>query len=173
MIRFTTVIQKFGQQGDKTGWTYITIPAERAQSLVPGNKKGFRVKGKLDTLKIEMVSVLPMGGGDFIIPLNADIRKNIRKPIGETINVQLSVDDREVQICAELLECLDDEPAAKKYFGKLPPSHQKYYSKWIESAKTEATKAKRIAQAVNGMARGLNYGEMLRLQKEDNNLLKK
>jgi hypothetical protein len=47
----------------------------------------------------------------------------------------------------------------------LPKSHQKYFSNWIESARTESTKAKRIAQAVNALSIGLGYGEMMRMNK--------
>jgi hypothetical protein len=173
MIHLTAIVKRFGQQGEKTGWTYIEVPANEAEKLVPNNKKSFRVKGKLDQHAIAQVSLIPMGGGDFILPLNAAMRKATGKSLGHSIEVKLAVDKSELTICSELLECLQDEPAAKAYFDKLAPSHQKYYSKWIESAKTDATKAKRIALAVNGMARGLDYGAILRLQKEENALLKK
>jgi hypothetical protein len=45
MIKFTATLLKFDKQGEKTGWTYIEIPADLAQKLKPGNKKIFRVKG--------------------------------------------------------------------------------------------------------------------------------
>ena len=35
MIQFTTTIHKFGVKGEKTGWTYIEIPADLAQQLKP------------------------------------------------------------------------------------------------------------------------------------------
>jgi len=63
MIDFTTTILQFGQQGEKTGWHYIEIPADIAQQLKPGNKKSFRVKGKLDHFSFSGVALLPMGGG--------------------------------------------------------------------------------------------------------------
>jgi hypothetical protein len=47
MVQFTAIIKRFGQQGEKTGWTYIEVPAAMAEQLVPGNRKSFRVKGKL------------------------------------------------------------------------------------------------------------------------------
>jgi uncharacterized protein YdeI (YjbR/CyaY-like superfamily) len=67
---------------------------------------------------------------------------------------------------------LQDEPAAKHYFQSLPKSHQHYFSKWIESAKTEPTKTKRIAMAVNAMSKKMDFGQMLRSAKEDNRLFK-
>ncbi len=45
MLKFTTTIKKFDKQGEKTGWTYIEIPAAIAQQLNPENRKSFRVKG--------------------------------------------------------------------------------------------------------------------------------
>ena len=71
MVKFTVTILKFGEQGEKTGWTYITIPAEIALQLMPDNKKSFRVKGKLDEYLIKGVALLPMGEGSFIMALNA------------------------------------------------------------------------------------------------------
>ena len=64
------------------------------------------------------------------------------------------------------MECLQDEPSALAFFKSKPASHQRYFSKWIESAKTEATKTKRIAMAVSSLAKQMDYGEMLRSQKQ-------
>ena len=65
------------------------------------------------------------------------------------------------------MECLADEPAALEKFKKLPPGHQRYYSNWIQSAKTEATRVRRIAATVNAMEKGWNYGQMLRALREE------
>lgn len=162
MVTFTGAIKKFGSQGEKTGWIYLEIPAGIAEQIKPGTKKSYRVKGKLDNYKIEKVSLLPMGGGSFIIPLNAAIRKGIKKNVGAIVKLQLAEDKRELELNAELMECLKDEPAALKNFQKLAPSHQRYFSKWIESAKTEQTKTKRIARTVNAMIKNQDYGAMLR-----------
>jgi hypothetical protein len=162
LVKFDATIKKFGQQGEKTGWTYIEIPPAIAGKIKPGEKVSFRVKGKLDNHPIEMTSLLPMGGGAFILPLNAEIRKAIRKNKGAVVHIQMAEDNRSPELSRELLLCLADEPAALKNFKKLPLSHQRYYSKWIESAKTAATKSNRIARTVNAMVKGLSYGEMLR-----------
>lgn len=166
MIIFSTTILKFDQQGEKTGWTYITIPAKIAEQLRPGNKKSFRVKGKLDEHDINGVALIPMGGGDFIMALNADIRRAIGKKKGAIIKVRLAVDEIPYQVNAAFVECMEDEPAALVYFQSLPRAHQHYFSKWIESAKTESTKIKRIAQAVSALARKMGFPEMLRAGKK-------
>ena len=162
MIRLTATIKKFERQGEKTGWTYIEIPADLAQKLKPGNKKEFKVKGKLDKYGIQRVSLLPMGGGGFIMPINATMRKAIGKRHGAIVQVQLMEDNSEFVFNKDLMECLTDEPVARQFFETLTGSHQRYFSKWIDSAKTEQTKAKRIAQAIDALAKRQGYPEMLR-----------
>lgn len=162
MVSFTATIKQFPQRGEKTGWYYLDIPADLAELIKPGNRRAFRVKGKLDKHQIKQVSLLPMGQGNFILPVNATMRKAIRKNKGAMLNVQLAEDKKELAICQELLDCLADEPIALKNFEKLVPSHKRYFSNWVTSAKTDSTKAKRIAKSVNALARGLNYGEMIR-----------
>ena len=170
MIHFTTLIKKFDQQGEKTGWTYIEIPAALAQQLKPGNKKSFRVKGKLDSYPIERVALVPMGGGDFIMALNTTMRKGIGKGKGATLAVQLEVDTQEVLPPEDLIECLHDEPAALANYYKLPPSHRHYFTRWINEAKTEATRAKRIALTVSALARGTNFSEAMREMKKERDM---
>lgn len=167
MIRFNTVIKQFGQQGEKTGWTYIEIPADIANELMPGNRKGFRVKGKLDNFSIKRIALLPMGGGNFILTLNTALRKGISKRKGAMLKVQLQVDETPFQPNKDFMACLDDDPDAKKFFNTLTKSHRDYFSKWIDTAKTEQTKTKRIAMAVNALSRKMGFPEMLRSNKKD------
>lgn len=166
-IKYTTTILKFDEQGEKTGWTYFVIPAELAEKLNPGVKKSYRVKGKLDAQAIKGVAIIPMGGGDFIMPLNADLRKKIGKRKGAQLSVQLQVDAAPFEMNADFIACLEDEPKALEKFNKLPGSHQRYFSKWIDSAKTDPTKAKRITMAVEAIAKGWGFAEMLRAQRKD------
>lgn len=162
MIEFNATILKFDKKGEKTGWTYIEVSSALAQKLLPKNKKSFRVKGKLDEFSINQVALIPMGKGSFILPFNNSMRKGTSKNTGDQVSVKIEVDNSPVKLSEELLDCLNEEPKAFQHFNKLPPSHQKYYSRWIQSAKTYETRAKRIASAINALMKGYNYGEMLR-----------
>ena len=166
MVRFTAVIQQFDEKGEKTGWRYIEIPAAVAMQLLPGNKKSFRVKGQLDDYAIEKTSLLPMGEGIFIIPIGAAIRKALWKSTWDTLKVQLELDTRDIEMPADFADCLEDAPEAKTQFYKQPPSHQKYYIKWIDGAKTIETRSKRIAKAIEGLAKEWDYGQMIRANKK-------
>lgn len=167
MIQFKTIIKKFDKQGEKTGWSYIEIPEKIATQIKPGYKKSYRVKGSFDDYKIERTSMLPMGNGDFIIPMNASIRKALGKRKGAEIIVSLEEDKRKVEINKTFLLCLADEPKALEFFNSLPGSHRNYFSKWIESAKAEATKENRITRAVTALSRRMGYAEMMRMNKNE------
>ncbi len=162
MIQFTTTILQFAEQGEKTGWSYIRITAEQAQKLKPGNKRSFRVKGKLDEYPLKKVALLPMGEGDFIIPLKAEIRKAIRKQKGDKVRLQLELDNAKIEPPKELMECLADEPSALEYFKQLTKSHQNYFGNWIRDAKTDETRTKRIVRVVHAMTKKWDYGQMIR-----------
>lgn len=165
MIKFIALLEKFGKKGDKTGWIYFTIPSKLSAKINPNVKKAYRVKGKLDAFPIKSIAILPMGDGSFIMPVNASMRKGIKKRNGEKISVSIEIDLDNLKISSDLLLCLKDDEKARSFFDNLSKSHQNYYSKWIESAKTEATKTKRIALALNGFRLGMGYVEMLRHSK--------
>lgn len=165
MVTYTTTIHQFGEQGEKTGWTYIEVPADVAQQLKPGNKRSFRVKGKLDKYPISGVALLPMGGGSFIIPLNATMRKAIKKKKGGMLEVKLAVDHNPLEPPPGFLECLADEPGAKAFFDQLKLSHRNYFIKWMGGVKSEAAVAKRIAQVITALSREQDFVGMIRSQK--------
>lgn len=166
MIQFEALIKKFGQKGEKTGWTYIEITTEWATQLSE-SKVAFRVKGKLDEYPIKLVALVPMGEGDFILPLNAQMRKFIKKNVGEKLTATLELDTDPLPQSDDLLACLEDEPAALERFLAMPKSHQNYYSKWVESAKTIETKSKRIRMTIFGMKNDMAYGDVIRYFREN------
>lgn len=167
MIGFKATLQRYDTHADKTGWTFIIVPAKIASKLKPGTKQSFRIKGKIDEHKLKAVSLLPVGKGDFMMPVNATMRKAIKKIKGATVMLEMEEDKAVLKLSPELLACLEDEPEGKKYFESLPKSHQQYYSKWIESAKTEPTKTKRLAAAMQAFANKLSFSQMMQLLKKD------
>ncbi|RZA02932.1 MAG: DUF1905 domain-containing protein [Sphingobacteriaceae bacterium] len=168
MVQFNAVILQFGEMGEKTGWRYIEVSAEIAQQLKPGNKKSFRVRGKVDNYQLNGFALMPMGEGKFIMPLKAEIRKAIRKDAGAMISISLEEDvDYKVEIPEDLKECFEFDPEAGEFFNSLAKSHRDYFIKWIESAKTSETRNKRIVNTVNAMLRKWDYGTMIRAMRDE------
>ena len=61
---------------------------------------------------------------------------------------------------AHIQAALKKHPAALRHFNALPPSHRRRYVGWIESAKRDETKARRLNEAI----RLLNAGKPLGLK---------
>ncbi|MCC7394789.1 MAG: YdeI/OmpD-associated family protein [Sphingomonadaceae bacterium] len=68
---------------------------------------------------------------------------------GRTKHPQLSID-----AVPEFAAKLAANPTAKAHFDGFPPSAQREYIDWIASAKRDATRAQRIADALNWLADG-------------------
>lgn len=169
MITFTAQILRFSKKGEKTGWSYIEISKRQAQQLNPGCKKSFRVKGQLDGHKIEKTALLPMGDGNFILPINAAMRKGTGKIAGDNLKVQFEIDTKPLKAPSDFVSCLKDDMRANTFFNSLPKGHQNYFINWIGSAKTIETKTKRITMAVIALSSGMGFGEMIRANKKQIN----
>jgi hypothetical protein len=165
MVSFTAPILQFSENGEKTGWMYIVISKKHAHQLKPHTKVSFRVKGTLDSHPIQKTALLPIGDGKFMLPINAAIRKATGKKSGDKLKVSFARDERKIILSADLMKCLKDDPEAMKFFKSLPGSHQKYFSNWIEGAKTAHTKTKRIVTCLTAFNKKMNYAEMMRSYK--------
>ncbi|MDB4899607.1 MAG: hypothetical protein JWN53_1415 [Gemmatimonadetes bacterium] len=60
----------------------------------------------------------------------------------------------EPEVPTALAAALTKNRKAKTTFEKFSPSHRREYIEWIDEAKREETKAKRVAQAMEWMAEG-------------------
>ena len=166
MHQFQTTILKYGSKGEKTGWRYIVIPKDILAKLKRKDKKSFRIKGFFDDMKIEKVSAVPVGEGEFIVAINGDMRKQLRKNEGAMLSVKFEVDESSGLFSQELMDCLNEDKEALKQFLSQLKSHQNYFHRYIETAKTASTKASRIVNTINAMHRKQNFGEMLRSLKK-------
>lgn len=160
MVDFTALISKIDKKG---GWNYIIVPKKYVQRLKPGTKASFRVKGTLDKHPIEKTSLLPLRDGNFMLPINAPIRKATGKQAGDKLKISIAPDDRKLMLSKDLLECLKDDREAMKFFKSLSPYNQHYFSKWVEDAKTAHTKTRRLLTCVRAFSQKLNYQETMEL----------
>jgi hypothetical protein len=163
MIYLPAEIEKFESNGEKTGWSYVFIPHHIADQIKPGERKSIRVRGKIDEVAISGMSLIPMGDGDFIMALNKELRKQLRKEAGAKVELHLAFDaDFKIEMPDDLEVCLADERALLAQFLSMPKSHQNYFINWLNSAKTEPTRTKRLVMIVNAMGNKWDFGTMVR-----------
>lgn len=162
MLSFKSILLKSIKNGEKSGWTYIEIPPDIITQLKLKNRREFRIKGTIDDVKFERMACYPVKEGNFIIALNAEIRKKIGKKEGATVIIKLQKDESGALQATELLECLKDEPEAQEQFNSLTQAHRNYFHNYINSAKGADTKAGRIVNTVNAMLKKMDFGAMIR-----------
>ncbi len=163
MITFHAEIERFETNGEKTGWSYVFIPQEIAEKIKPNNRREFRIKGTIDNTAVSGMCVMPVKSDGFILPLKKSLRKVLRKESGTPVTLNLEFDaDFKIEMPDDLEICLADEEELLERFLEMPKSHQNYYINWLNTAKTEPTRTKRLVMIVNAMANGLDFGAMIR-----------
>jgi hypothetical protein len=103
-----------------------------------GQPARLKVNGTINNYRIENFGLMPMGEGEFMLPLKVAIRKAIRKTEGDQVQVILYIDTTPLKVPEELLLCLRDEPEAATFFtpilkananiisnGFMPPKRRK------------------------------------------------
>jgi hypothetical protein len=142
----------------KGGWTYARIPPIPPE--LKTTNRSVKVKGTIDGHAIKQYHLMPMGDGNFFLPLKAEIRKKIGKQAGDVVHIVLYLDNDPLEIPGEFVMCLMDEPIAMDFFYSLSESEQKYYVQWIYSAKRMETRDARMAKAINKLSRRLKMYEL-------------
>lgn len=130
----------------KGGWTYARIPGiENSKDGAPFGM--VRVKGTIDGYELDSCSIMPMGNGSHFLPVNAAIRKQIKKEEGDSVQLILHKDDAPYKVPAELQQRLEEEGVYIK-FAKHKPWEQRMCAKWIYAAKRPETVNERIIKTI-------------------------
>lgn len=166
MPSFKATILKYSSKGEKTGWTYVVIPPDILKKLKRKDNKGFRIKGVIDNTPFEKLSTYPVGDGEIIIAINSEMRKKLGKKEGAIISIKFDLDESPALFSQELMDCLAEDKIAEKQFLSQLKSHQNYFHRYVETAKTAATKAGRIVNTINAMHKKHDFGEMIRSLKK-------
>jgi uncharacterized protein YdeI (YjbR/CyaY-like superfamily) len=97
-----------------------------------------------------------MGGDCHMLPVLKAIREKIARQAGGKVSVTLRADKapRKVKVPADIQEALRLKPKAASFFTKLSYSHQREYIQWIEGAKRDETRERRIARILAMLIRG-------------------
>lgn len=95
-------------------------------------------------------------GGEFLLGLSREVRKAAGVEAGDTVEVALELDaaPREVEVPPALAAALAGDAAASAAFDGLAYTHRKEFARWIEEAKREETRERRVAQALTMLREG-------------------
>jgi bifunctional DNA-binding transcriptional regulator/antitoxin component of YhaV-PrlF toxin-antitoxin module len=103
-------------------------------------------------------SLMPMGGC-HTMPVNKTLRDGAGVKPGDVVEVVMERDDEErtVEAPAILKKALTKNKAAKGNWGRLSFTHKKEMAGWIEQAKQDETRARRLAKVVSMLEKGTKW----------------
>jgi hypothetical protein len=136
----------------ENGGVFVIIPFDvkeaygtRGQVKVLVTFDGFPYRG----------SLVPMGEGQHLLGVPKQIRGAIGKTWGNTVAVALARDTepRVAEVSEDFARALSNA-GARQRFEDMAYSHQKEYTRWIESAKKTETRFERIKKAVEMILAG-------------------
>lgn len=109
--------------------------------------------GQTDMGRLDKITSLQELPSDKI--LKAYIKEAVRlNDEGIKMPVAKKVVKKELAVPEDLLKALKKNKAALAVFDKFSPTNKREYVEWIEGAKTQATRDKRVVTAVEWMAEG-------------------
>jgi hypothetical protein len=136
----------------KGSWTYLVV---RDAFNVFGSKTHIQVKGTIDNHPIEG-TLQPRGDGSHWFAVKKEWRDAIGKTIGETVDVIFENTVLSHTEPDDLKKAISKNKKAAAQWESFTDSKKKYYIVWIENAKQEETRKKRIKQAIGRIEKGLN-----------------
>jgi hypothetical protein len=97
--------------------------------------------------------------GEFMLGLNRAVREAAGVEAGDTVDVEIVLDaaPREVEVPPALADALAGDDEARAGYERLSYTHRKEYARWIEEAKREETRDRRLAQALERLRQGKPY----------------
>jgi hypothetical protein len=93
--------------------------------------------------------------GEFLLGLNRAVREEAGVEAGDTVEVELELDTmpREVEVPKALADALAEDFEAAAAFDRLAYTHRKEYARWIDEAKRDETRQRRVTQALEMLRR--------------------
>jgi len=137
---------------DKYAYTVIFVPEEIAAELPLKDHPRLRVSGEVSDYPVE-ASLTPVRGRWYIL-LSKRILKALDASVGDCLEVRFKIADQDaVDVPEYLSNALESHPAELALWNAATPGKRRGLAYRVASAKTEATREKRVDE-VFGILRG-------------------
>jgi Bacteriocin-protection, YdeI or OmpD-Associated/Domain of unknown function (DUF1905) len=104
-------------------------------------------------------STVAVYGGRSYLPVRKALREAAGVAAGDAVVIELEADEqpRTVDPPPDLAAALAADPEARAAFEGLSFTHQREYAEWVAEAKREATRRRRVDQAVEMLRDGRRH----------------
>lgn len=129
-----------------SGGAYVRVPFDVEAAF---GKKRVPVSATIDGVPYRG-SLVRMGTDCHVLGVLKDIRAQVGKDIGDMVEVVVEEDTapRTVETPRDLAAALAASTSAAAAYDALAYSHKREYVRWIEEAKRDETRTRRVAETV-------------------------
>jgi hypothetical protein len=94
--------------------------------------------------------------GEFLLGLSKEVRANAGVEADEEVDVTLELDlaQRTVDVPKALADALDGDDEARAAYERLAYTHRKEFARWVQEAKQDQTRERRVAKTVEMLKAG-------------------
>ena len=153
-IHFSATLLRPAASGKAVGWTFLTLPGEasaklpsRGMTSVEGTFNGVAFGARLE----------PDGRGGHWLKVERKLREAAGAEAGDVVRLEIApaAEEPEPRVPADLRKALAAaNPKARAVWSEITPVARRDWIQWIESAKREETRVKRIASGCDMLAKG-------------------
>ena len=153
-IRFSATLFRPVVTAKAVSWTFLNLPKEasaklpsRGMSSVAGTFNGMAFRATLE----------PDGQGGHWLKVDRKMREAAGAEAGDVVTLEIApvAAEPEPRVPADLRKALAAAPAkARAAWSDITPIARRDWIQWIESAKREETRLKRIESACDMLAKG-------------------
>jgi hypothetical protein len=153
-IRFGATLLRPAAEGNAVDWTFLVLPKEASAKLpsrgmvsVEGTFRGAAFAATLE----------PDGQGGHWLKVDRKLREAAGAEAGDEVVLEITpaAVEPEPTVPADLRKALAAaDPKARAAWSDITPAARRDWIQWIESAKREETRRKRIANGCDMLAKG-------------------
>ncbi len=134
-----------------TGTCHCVVPFSVAEAF--GTKALCNVRGTINGTPFRGC-LMPDGRGAHFFGLKKALCRELGVEAGSTVSVVMERDFEEKVVTTpeDVLAALDAVPSARVAYEALAKSHKREYVEWIEDAKKEETRRRRIAKMIDALS---------------------
>jgi hypothetical protein len=146
-MRFRATVEQSGKTA-----TGVEVPSTVVEGLGAGKRPAVRVTINGHTYRSTVASM----DGRSMVGISAENRAAAGVAGGDVIDVDIELDTapREVDVPPDLAAALKKDPKARKTFDALSYSNKNWHVQSIAGAKSEETRARRVAKSVAALREG-------------------
>ena len=144
---FTAVILKAGGGG-----AFVEVPFDVEEAF--GAKRP-RVRAVIEGVPYRGI-LSRMGTERHLLVILKEIRETVGKTFGDEVKITVELDEEPlvIEVPDDLQKAFKAEKEAKTFFDQLAYTHRREYVMWINEAKREETRQRRIVKMIGMLKEG-------------------